>query len=68
MHEFDPSQLERYDYEYKRNGVVNLFGLVEPLAGWRQMEVTNTRTKADFAHQMKALVDIHRPDWHDRAV
>jgi hypothetical protein len=26
------------------------------------MEVTDTRTKTDFAHQMKALVDIHRPD------
>lgn len=57
-----PGQLERYDYEYKRNGVVNLFGCFEPLAGWRQMEVTDTRTKADFAHQMKALVDLHRPD------
>ena len=57
-----PGQPERYDYEYKRNGVVNLFGCFEPLAGWRQMEVTDTRTKADFAAQMKALVDIHRPD------
>ena len=55
-------QLERYDCEYKRNGVVNLFGFFEPLAGWRHMEVTDHRTKSDFAHQMKALVDTHRPD------
>ena len=55
-------QLQRYDYEYKRNGVVNLFGFFEPLAGWRQMEVTDHRTKSDFAHQMKALVDTHHPD------
>jgi hypothetical protein len=55
-------QLERYDYEYKRNGVVNLFGFFEPLAGWRHMEVTDHRTKSDFAHQMKSLVEIHRPD------
>jgi hypothetical protein len=57
-----PGQLERYDYEYKRNGVVNLFACFEPLAGWRHMEVTDHRTKADFARQMKALVDIHHPD------
>ena len=58
----EPGQPQRYDYEYKRNGVVNLFGCFEPLVGWRQMEVTDTRTKVDFAHQMKALVDLHRPD------
>lgn len=57
-----PGQRERYDFEYKRNGVVNLFGFFEPLASVRQMEVTQRRTKIDFAHQMKALVDIHRPD------
>ena len=57
-----PGQLERYDFEYKRNGVVNLFGFFEPLASWRHMEVTDQRTKVDFAHQMKALVDIRRPD------
>lgn len=36
--------------------------MFEPLAGWRTMEVTDTRTKVDFAHQMQARVDIHRPD------
>jgi transposase len=55
-------QLERYDFEYKRNGVVNLFGFFDPLAAWRHMEVSVHRTKVDCAHQMKALVDIHRPD------
>jgi hypothetical protein len=58
----EPGQRERYDFEYKRNGVVNLFGFFEPLAAQRHMEVTARRTKVDFAHQMKALVDIHRPD------
>lgn len=55
----EPEQPERYDYEYKRNGVVNLFVLFEPLAGWRHVEVTQRRTKADFAKQLKDLVDIH---------
>jgi hypothetical protein len=58
----EAGKLERYDYEYKRNGVVNLFGIFEPLAGWRHMQVTDHRTKADFAHQMKTLVDVHRPE------
>jgi hypothetical protein len=57
-----PGQPERYDYEYKRNGVVNLFACFEPLAGERWMEVTQQRTKTDFAHQMKTLVDVYHPD------
>lgn len=52
-----PGQPARYDYEYERNGTRNLFLLVEPQAGWRHVEVTERRTKLDFAHQMKWLVD-----------
>nr|WP_277883919.1 transposase [Nostoc sp. FACHB-888] len=51
----------RYDYEYKRNGSVNLFAIFEPHKGWRHIEVTQQRTKKDFALQMKNLVDIHCP-------
>lgn len=58
----EPGQPERYDYEYKRNGVVNLFAFFEPLAGERLMEVTQQRTKVDFAYQMKTLVDVYHPD------
>jgi len=54
-------QPQRYDSEYARNGVANLFLLAEPLTGWRQVEVTAQRTKQDFAQQMKALVDVHYP-------
>jgi hypothetical protein len=49
----EPGQPPRHDYEYERNGVCNLFMLVEPLAGWRQVEVTKRRTKQDYAQQMK---------------
>lgn len=55
----EPDQPERYDCEYKRNGSVNLFAYFQPLAGWRHIEVTNQRTKVDFAKQMKDLVDIY---------
>lgn len=56
-----PGQRTRYDYEYRREGTVNLFLLFEPLRGWRHVEVTARRTSQDFAQQMKALVDRHFP-------
>ena len=58
----EPGQPQRYDYQYERNGVCNLFMFSEPLAGWRHVEVTNQRTKQDYAQQMKYLVDVRYPD------
>lgn len=57
-----PGQAVRQDYEYKRNGTRNLFVLVEPKAGFRQVLVTNRRTKRDFALVMRYLVDVVYPD------
>ena len=56
-----PSQPKRYDYQYERNGVSNLFMLFGPLTGWRHVEVTERRTAIDYAQQMKDLVDEHYP-------
>lgn len=56
-----PGRPERYDYEYKRNGVCNLFMFFEPLAGKRQVSVTERRTKSDWAMQIKQLLDVHYP-------
>ena len=52
----------RQDYEYRREGVRNLFLTCEPLAGWRHVAVTQRRTMEDFAHQMRWLVDEAYPD------
>jgi hypothetical protein len=57
-----PGQPERCDYEYARNGTANLFLCCQPLGGWRHVEVTDRRTKHDFALQMRDLVDRHFPD------
>jgi DDE superfamily endonuclease len=57
-----PGRPVRYDYEYERHGVSNLFLFVEPLRGWRQVTVTDRRTKTDWAHAIKDLVDGHYPD------
>lgn len=54
-------QVERIDYEYRREGTANLFMLFEPLRGWRHVAVTDRRTKLDFAEQMRQLVDVHFP-------
>ena len=45
-----PGEPYRYDYEYERNGVCNLFMLFEPLAGQRHVVVTDQRTQLDYAH------------------
>ena len=46
-----------YDYEYQRNGVSNLFMLFAPLEGWRRVEVTDRRTRTDWAEVVRKLVD-----------
>jgi hypothetical protein len=52
-----PGDPARYDSEYVRNGTANVFVAFEPLAGWRHVEATDTRTRADFAWFVKGLVD-----------
>lgn len=54
-----PGEPERYDYEYVRNGVANLFMLAEPLAGRRHVEVTDRRTRLEYAQVVRDLVDVH---------
>jgi transposase len=57
----EPGRPQRYDYEYERGGVVNLFMFCEPLQGRRWVDVTERRTKTDWAHQIKELVDERYP-------
>lgn len=53
--------VRREDYEYARGGVLNLFLFCEPLRGWRQVTVTDHRTKRDWAEQIEHLVDVAYP-------
>src|SRR5919112_2205181 len=57
-----PGQPARHDPEYAREGVVNLFLVTEPLRGWRQVRVSDQRTRIDWATCVKTLVDVHYPD------
>jgi hypothetical protein len=57
-----PGQPARQDYEYERCGVCNVFVVCEPLRGWRHVRVSARRTRIDWAHCVKELVDVHYPD------
>ena len=52
-----PGQVAQYDYEYVRNGVANIFMIFEPLAGQRAVEVTERRTRKDYAECLRTISD-----------
>lgn len=54
--------IERYDSEYERNGSCNIFIMCEPITGKRYTNVTKRRTRTDWAHEIKKLVDDYYPD------
>ena len=58
----EPGLLERHDFEYKRNGTVNLFVFLDAHRSWRKVKVTDRRTAINFAVCMRDLTDIHFPD------
>jgi hypothetical protein len=55
-----PGQPARIDYEYVREGVCTVWMFVEPLGGWRDVRVTDTKTAVAWARQVQALVDAPR--------
>ena len=56
-----PGQLARYDHEYRREGVGHVFMFVEPLRGWRAVDIRAWRTKQEWIDSMKTLVEEHYP-------
>jgi transposase len=56
-----PGRLERFDYEYQRNGTANLFVFLDVHRPWRHVKVTDHRAAIDFAECMRELVDVHYP-------
>lgn len=57
-----PGSPEKFDYEYKREGVANIFMFFEPLMGKRHVKVTERRTRKDWALAMRELSDIYYPE------
>jgi transposase len=56
-----PGQPARVDYEYVRNGIVNIFVFLDAHRPWRRAKVTDRRAAGDFAECMRDLVDKHYP-------
>jgi hypothetical protein len=57
-----PGHTEKVDNEYRRNGTCSIFMFTEPLAGWRHVEALSRRTKQDWEHQIKWLLDTRYPE------
>jgi DDE superfamily endonuclease len=55
-----PGRPARVDSEYVREGTCTVWMFVEPLAGWRDVRVTATKTAVDWAHQVRRVVDDPR--------
>ncbi len=58
----EPGKLAKYDYEYQRNGTANIFMFTEPLGGWRKASVRAKKTRQDWAHEIKALLEEDYPE------
>ena len=56
-----PGQVERYDVEYERCGVAEVFVFTEPLGGWRRTAVTEHRARVDWAEQIRQLLEVDYP-------
>jgi hypothetical protein len=56
-----PGESERYDVEYERRGVAEVFLFTEPLGEWRRTAVTERRTRTDWAHQVRHLLETDYP-------
>ena len=52
--------VKKADYEYKRCGTANVFMTVEPKGGYRTTKATSKRTKKDFAHEIRRIIDLPR--------
>jgi DDE superfamily endonuclease len=56
-----PGSPAKEDYEYERLGVCNQLMMCEPLRGWRHVKVSARRTRKDYAHCLRELVEVHYP-------
>lgn len=54
-------QMKRYDYEYVRKGVYNIFMACEALRGKRYIAITERRTKQDWARFLRYLAEQYYP-------
>jgi len=56
-----PGQPRKYDHEYRRNGTAVNFMFTEPLAGWRKVDIRQSKTMIDWAQETRALLEVDYP-------
>jgi hypothetical protein len=52
----------RQDDEYIRNGTCCIFLFTDALGGWRHVDVQEHRTRIDWAHQVRHLLEVDYPE------
>jgi hypothetical protein len=57
-----PGQPRREDHPYRREGVRALFLFFDPIAGWRRVAGGPSRTRVDWAEQIRILLEVDYPD------
>jgi len=57
-----PGHCELVDDEYVRKGVASIFMAVEPLGGKREVQITERRTRTEWACFIKDLLEVNYPD------
>ena len=57
----EPGRPLRYDYEYERAGTTNNFLFIAPLVGWRKVNVRDTKTRRDWAEEIRELLEVDFP-------
>jgi len=55
-----PGSVEKFDYEYRRCGVCNIFMVNEPLTGKRYVKITKKKTKIDWAVLISEIADNYK--------
>ena len=56
-----PGRPQREDYHYERGGTQAIFMFFDPIAGWRRTNCRDSRTRVDWAEEVRRLLDEDYP-------
>jgi hypothetical protein len=56
-----PGRPRREDHHYHRQGVQAIFCFFDPLNGWRRVSARDSRTRADWAEEVRRLLEVDYP-------
>lgn len=57
-----PGHNKRVDDKYERRGVRSLFMFYNPVEGWRRVGCRDSRTRVDWAEEVRTLLEIDYPN------